>query len=111
MIDVSVSAWKQKVDGYAPLVFEETTATRHPSDPSPSFTDAQHKIIESYVALVPKPERAAYLAAVDGRFGSGAPGTAAVKMACVAAALSYVSLAELHERGLAPLPTKAKRNE
>jgi hypothetical protein len=112
MLDISVSVYgKSKPTGYEPLVFEETPAVRHPSEPPPSFTDSQHKLIDSYVALVPKADRAAYLAAVDVRFGSGAPGTAAVRAACIAAMNGYLPIEELRARGLAPMPTNRKKDE
>jgi len=79
---------------------------RHPLDPPPSFTDAQHQIIETFASLIPVSERAVYLAAVDARFGPGTPGTA-----CVSAAKVYISLEELRARGLAPLLTRAKKKD
>jgi hypothetical protein len=115
MLDVSISAWRAKwgdrQDSFAPLEFEETPAVRHPSESPPSFTDTQRAIIDTFAALIPAPERAAYLTAVDARFGPGAPGTGAVKAACIAAAKAYLSIEELRARGLAPAPTRAKKDE
>jgi hypothetical protein len=111
-LDISVTAYgKSRPSGYEPLVFEETPATRHPSEPPPSFTDTQRAIIDTFAALIPAPDRAAYLAAVDSRFGPGTPGSGAVKAACVAAAKTYLSIEELHARGLAPMPTRAKNDD
>jgi hypothetical protein len=109
LLDVSISARKDRRDPYSPLEFEPDPpfAIRRPGDPMPMLTDnKQHATVERFMQLMPKSRRAGYLDAVMMRLAGGRVGDSAVHVACVVAASDYVSNEVLHRHGLIVVDSK-----